>query len=301
MKKNLSPNVYIICGVFNHLKDTKSLLSCIKKQAYPNINILIIDDNSSDGTYEYIRKNYPSVNIFKGDGNLWWTGSMYLAVEEVLKTAKNEDFILTINNDCVFDKYYVNQLVNISNILRRAVVGSLVINKDNKKIISDAGVYIDWGGGKFVQLGPKEVDQLPKGMHYQDQINTLSTKGTLFPIEVFKKIGNFDKKNFPHYLSDYEFACRAKSAGFKLLLSYDAKVFNDIERTGLNNNFSDRIEFKQAPKLLFSRKSQLNIVDNYRFIKLCCPPQYKTKNYILLFEKIIKYLVISIAWLFQKK
>ncbi len=44
-------------------------------------------------------KRFPEIILIKGKGNLWWTGGMNLCVKEALKTAKENDFIFTLNND----------------------------------------------------------------------------------------------------------------------------------------------------------------------------------------------------------
>lgn len=298
---NSFPTVYVLCGVYNHLECTRKILKCLNDQNYPHIKTIIIDDGSTDGTSQYLKQNDPKMTVIRGNGNLWWTGSMYLGVEKVLRMAKNGDYILTINNDCFFDKHYINQLVNMSNHLKRAIVGSLIISQDDQQTISDAGVFIDWNCGKFIHLGPKKVNQLPKDIYYQDQINVLSTRGTIFPIEVFKKIGNFDKKNFPHYLSDYEFTYRANRAGYKLVLSYQVKVFNDMKRTGIGKKISYQIGSKEVFSLLFSRRSGINIIDNYRFIMLCCPSQYRLKNLFFLCKKIIIFFLNYIKSFLRNK
>lgn len=284
---NNNPTVFIVCGVFNHLEDTKRFLKCIRKQSYLNIKTFIVDDGSTDGTTKYIRNNYPEINILKGNGNLWWTGAMYIGVEEVLKIAKNNDFILTINNDCIFDKDYIQTLLDSGIKLNKTIVGSLVVDSNDCQTIYDAGVKIDWKKGKFISLPPKKIKEINSSKLYQDDIDTLSTNGTLYPIEVFKKVGNFDKKHFPHYLSDYEFACRAKKNGFKLILNYQAIVYNDTVRTGLWKNEKEKVSLKETWDLLFSRRSKVNMIDNFKFIKYCCPKEYKFKNYIFLLRKII--------------
>lgn len=280
------PTVYIICGVFNHLEYTKKLLCCIKKQSYLKIKTIIIDDGSTDGTAEYIIQNYPEVTLLKGDGNLWWTGSIKWAVDEVLKIAQADDFILTMNNDCTFDKDYILYLLQASKKYERSIVGSLIVDQKDKNSIYDAGVKIDWAKGRFIPLGSKFLKKIKKDQLFEDELNILSTKGTLFPLEVFKKIGNFDQKHFPHYISDYELAWRAKTEGFKLILSYQAIIYNDIERTGLGKNGTEDIHLGKVWDLLFSRKSKVNIIDNLKFIQYCCPKEYKLRNYLFLLKKV---------------
>lgn len=279
------PKVFIVCGVHNNLEYTKRLMSCIAVQKYPNIKIIIVDDGSDDGTSEYLSDSFPETVILKGNGNLWWTGSLYWGVSEILKKAKKNDFILTLNNDCTFGRDYIQILVKTALKNDRTIVGSLVINELNKLEIIDAGVKIDWAKGKLIALGPKIITQLTKNKTFQDNIDTLSTKGTLYPIDVFAKIGNFDKLHLPHYASDYEFACRAINSGFKLLIDYTAIIYNNPEHTGLGMIVPDKINVKELFDLLFNRKSRLNIIDKYWFIKLCCPLKYQITNYLILIFK----------------
>lgn len=284
---NNNQTVYVVCGVFNHLKDTKKFLECIRKQDYSKVKTFIVDDGSTDGTAEYIERKYPEVVVLKGNGNLWWTGAIKWAIEEILKVSQKEDFILTINNDCVFSKNYIRILLHSGIKFKRTIIGSLAVDKNDQNNIYDAGMKIDWEKGKFILLRPHYLNELPDGKLYQKDVNILSTKGTLYPVEVFNKIGNFDQEHFPHYLSDYEFAYRAKKNGFQLILNYQAIVYNDTARTGLWKNEREKVSLKETWDLLFSRRSKLNVIDNFKFIKYCCPKEYQFRNYIFLLKKLI--------------
>lgn len=293
-------SVFIIIGAHNERENVKRLLNCINSQSYRFIQTILIDDGSSDGTTAYVENKFPSVKIFRGDSNLWWTGCIYEGVIQALKLAKLNDFILTVNSDCTFDKDFVSVLVATSIKYKNALVGSLILGKTDDQTIYDAGIQIDWMNGKLIPLGPKNIGELPHDFKVQRHIDTLTTKGTIYPVEVFRKIGNFDKKHLPHYLSDYEFACRAKKAGFKLCLSYEAKVYNDIERTGFGVDVMPQFDIRKFINILFSRKSKINMIDHFWFITLCCPTQYKLKNYLLLIGKFFYLLRVSLIKLWRK-
>jgi GT2 family glycosyltransferase len=86
----------------------------------------------------------------------------------------------------------------------------------------------------------------------------------LIPIEVIEKVGFFDQKNFPHYVSDYDYFLRAKKAGYKLFLSTKAIVYNKTTLTG----FRPSEKILSADKIftkLFSRRSAGNISNEILF------------------------------------
>ena len=291
------PTIFVVCGVHNNLGHTKKMLRCFIKQDYKDIKIIIIDDGSTDGTSLYLIKNHPDITLLKGDGNLWWTGAIYWGVEEALKYVEINDFILTINNDCVFNKKFIKALVDVSQINQRAIVGSLTLDINKRDIIWDGGIKIDWKRAVVYGKPLKNIAEIPGHQTIDKDIDTLTTKGTLYPVEVFNKIGNFDKINLPHYLSDYEFACRAKQAGFPLVLSYKARVYNDIARTGLGDTMPRILGYKQFWQLLFSRRSRLNIVDQFKFIQLCCPQKYLPQNYFFLIMKFFYLLSFTFPFI----
>lgn len=291
----IQPTVFIVSSTFNQLKDTDRLLTAISKQSYPNIKSFIVDDGSTDRTCEFIKSKYKDTILLKGNGNLWWTGAIYWGVEKIMEIAKTGDYILTVNNDCTFDREFISILLKTALENKKSIVGSLAIDSRDRQTVTDGGVLLDWSKGRLIPMGPKFIREISKKSDMVE-VDTLSTKGTLYPIDVFREIDNFDKKHLPHYISDYEFSIRAKKNGFKLLFSYKAFIFNKTERTGIGNEMPKKINLAKVLQLLFLRKSRMNIIDHFWFITLCCPLKYKAKNYLLLLFKplyMFKVLLLS--------
>jgi len=281
-KKN---RVYCISSVHNSLSYTKKLIYCLKKQKNISIKTIIVDDGSSDGTPDFLEKD-KDIKSISGNGNLWWTAGINLAVIEALRTAKTGDYILTINNDCIFDDNFVHSLVDVSKNNHRSIVGSLEFDNDDRQVLKSGVVKIDWEKGRFYES--ITIDDIKNDDKYFVGSDTLQTKGTLIPVEVFQKDGLFDQKHFPHYASDYEFFIRAKTAGFNLLVA-NAAVYCDSKRTGITDNKKTHT-INETIKLAFSRKSQINIIDHLNLIRFCCPNNRKIKNYVLLLKKALYFV-----------
>jgi len=272
--------IHILTAVHNDLHDTIKLLKCIYSQTYKNFDVYLVDDGSSDGTREYVSRKYPEVNLLKGDGNLWWTGSLNLGLKSILKRASGNDYIWIINNDCYFDKNTLEELYNFGEAHGGIgnIVGSVVVDAKTKKIW-DSGVRINWHSMKFSKFNFTEK---------KVEADALSTKGTLYPASVFKVVGLFDAKHFPHYFSDYEFSIRAKAASYHLLINPSCIIYNEIARTGIEKAPQSFKPFEMF-KVLFSKKSKISFATQINIIRYVCPPEYRLENYLKLVRKMLSY------------
>ena len=99
--------VAILLTCFNRKQQT---LSCLEN-AYSSLEILnryefdfyLVDDGSTDGTFEAVSKSYPEVNIITGNGDLYWNRGMRLAWEQA-SLNKKYDFYIWLNDDLELSK-----------------------------------------------------------------------------------------------------------------------------------------------------------------------------------------------------
>jgi GT2 family glycosyltransferase len=265
--------VHVLIPSHNNKKEVLELLGCLDQQTYKDIKIILVDDGSSDNTEEEVRKSYPDTVLLKGDGNLWWTGANVMGVDYILKAAGEGDFILLLNNDLVVENDYIETLVNASRYFGRAVTGSVLVDYDNRDFV-ESGVRLS----NELCLIVNHDRELILNTEYDTDVDTLSGRGTLVPIEVFRKIGNFKLKKLPHYGADYEFAVRAKRAGHKLIVAHRAKVYAKLNITGLVTPDKRFISMRECLTLLFSKKSKTNIYYYLHYVWLCSEKKYRMTN-----------------------
>ena len=264
--------VYALIPAHNNKPEVLQVLRCLERQRYGDLEVLLVDDGSTDGTGEEVRRRFPRVRVLQGDGQLWWTGANVLGVSDVTERARTGDFILLLNNDVSMDDDYVGELVKCSEHLGRAIVGSTIVD-DERRDCMVAGLRLD----RRLRVTEQTDAAAIRESEYDDQVDVLPGRGTLVPLEVFRRIGTFNRR-LPHYGADYEFSIRARRAGFRLAVSHRAKVYAKLRITGLYPPDRPRISFAECARLLCSRKSTANLRYYLNYVWLCSEPGDKWRN-----------------------
>lgn len=258
--------IAIVFPIFNGLNYTKKCLSSLFEENKISrleaiIEIVITDDGSTDGSFDWIRTNYPMVHLVKGDGSLWWSGGINKAVEYAKKHL-SPDYTLWWNNDIIASEdYFENLLKILSNTESRIILGSKIyIAGDEKRIWSMGGTFDPITGNK-IMIGADCPDS--KEFLEVQQVDWLTGMGSVIPIGCYDEIGMLDEKTFPQYHGDSDFTLRAKKAGFAIRVQPDLVIYNDIRHTGLKHGES----FRKLLKSLFSIRSNYNIARDYYFYR----------------------------------
>ena len=269
--------VGIIVPVYNRIESTLRFLQSTRKLLYKDFKVIIIDDGSTDGTSTIIAKDFPEVILLQGNGNLWWSGATNVGVRYAIK--HKFDYVLTINQDSVFDPNLINELIRVSKLNDDAIVGARIM-QSNKTHVWALGAlikfrYTGYLGMQYYNLPLAKVAELGEFLSVQ----ALPGDGVLIPVQIFAKIGLYNAKWCPQYHGDTEFTYRANKQGFKVLVSTKTYVVND--------------EFDSDPKFsiwdeLFSKKS-------WHYWR---PNVYFYAKYAPLTEKI--FVIKQFFWLWDR-
>lgn len=200
-----------------------------------SLSIIIIDDGCTDGTIEWLNKNAPTIIIIKGTGKWYWTKCMNAGFKKA-EELKN-DYVLILNDDNqITSDYLQTLLVDLTKIPKNSILGSASISIEKPHKIESAGTK------KFSKLllkltpyfkGFKVIDHSFYGIH---KTWTLSGRGTLIPITLFKTLGYYDE-NLVQYGSDDEFCLRANINKIPVYISWNARVYNNTLSTSVGTVF----------------------------------------------------------------
>ena len=207
-----------LATVYNRKETTlrclRSLIHSCKVSRIEAIHF-IVDDNSSDGTSEAIKKYFPFVNVIHGNGELYWAGGMRFGFNEI-KDKFRYSFLVAYNDDCIFKPNSIIDLVSgfdQSSGRVGVVVGSL-LNPNN---IFRRKVFVGGHGCFLHHLHRNLVDSYI-------EVDSFNMNLCCIKSELISRIGFLDK-NYPHSVADFDFGLRVKKSGFKTLLAPSAQGY----------------------------------------------------------------------------
>lgn len=223
----MEPKVAIIVPTFNSLADCLTCLESLSRITYPNLEITVVDDGSTDGTAEAVRKQFPKVRVLQGDGNLWWTGCMNLGLRDALE--RGADYGMAMNSDVRVAPDCVSELVGCAQANQPCIVGSVIYDAGDPQRIWCAGGILRWPFRGTVMLGHGELDcgQF-EGVR---EVEWTPGMGTLYPRKILLELGCYDRR-FPQYHADADLTLRARRKGFRVLVTSGSRLYNNVASTG---------------------------------------------------------------------
>jgi GT2 family glycosyltransferase len=265
--------VFILIPVHNRIDKTIKCLDSIVRQSYEKIQVIVIDDGSSDNTKLIIQKAYPEVEILNGTGSMFWTGAVSFGINYVLRNCSKDDWILLVNNDVQMEDTTLKRLVVFAEEMqRRVIVNALSVdNKDKDTIIKSGTIVNSW------------LLNITKHLFHGESLNSLSSieaievdlltgRCLLHPVEVFNDIGNYNSEYFPHYGGDDDYSARAKKFGYKLFILPSAVVYLDNKKEDLNESLTDHF---------FGIRSSSNLINKWKF-SITSAPKYSVISFFLI-------------------
>lgn len=258
-------NVAIIIPVFNGLKYLQSSLPPVIDQINSimrwNFRVIVTDDNSTDGTSEWLNEKYPGVIVLKGNGSLWWSGGINLGIQYALARSEFR-YIMLWNHDtrCTGDFFErLTEIIAASDT--KTIIASKVFFLATPDVIFNYGCFFNPRTGRNTQYGYGIADNEEFGK--PAKVDWTGGMGTVIPVDVFQHIGLFDDKNFPQYYGDCDFFLRAKEKGYQTIAYPALKIWNDKSNSGLEH----RGKWHLFLQTLFSIKSNHNIIVQYKFLR----------------------------------
>lgn len=210
--------------------NTKSLLRDCLKSLKGDGEIIVVDNNSSDGSVQMVQTEFPKVKLILNKKNLGYGA----ANNQGIKMAKG-DYLLLLNSDTVVkDEAPLKMAEFLAQNPQAGVVGCCLLNKDGS-LQPSAGPFPSLGVS-FVMLFLEHwwKNLARTSFAKTTEVDWVMGAALMFRREVIKKAGLMDEGIFM-YMDEVEWCFRIKKAGFKVFFYPGAKIihlFGGSSKTG---------------------------------------------------------------------
>ncbi|MBI2578451.1 MAG: glycosyltransferase [Candidatus Aenigmarchaeota archaeon] len=106
-KPKRKPRIASITLSWNAKNDLRELLNCVKKQSLKPDEVIVVDNASSDGTEEMIKKEFPFVRFIQLNKNYGYAAGYNKAFSSV---SENIDYVAALDQDVLVGKDHIKRV-----------------------------------------------------------------------------------------------------------------------------------------------------------------------------------------------
>jgi GT2 family glycosyltransferase len=218
------PLFSVVIPHWNALRFLPVCLKALAQQTHPNIEVIIADNNSTDGSRELVREQYDWVRLIELDKNYGFTG----ACNAGMRAARGA-YVALLNNDTEVDPDWAAAIV--AAFERHPEVGSVA----SKMLLFDRRDHIHTTGDFFTvdgRAGNRGVWQQDVGQYQQeDYVFSACGGSSAYRKTMLDEIGLLDD-DFFFSLEDVDLGWRAQLTGWRCLYTPHAIVYHHLSASG---------------------------------------------------------------------
>jgi len=279
-KINSNPLVSVIMLNYNGKTYLKRCFESLKLQSYPNFEVIMVDNASTDDSVKYTKKNFPWVKVVQSPANLGFTSGNNLGYKNA-----NGEYLIFLNNDTYVNREWLEELVNaIKNGKNVGMAQSLILDYEKTDTVQCAGLYLikecGWTWAFCKDMPYKDFLK----EYNSDSIDIFAGFGAsvIIPKKLFEKIGGFDEKFFM-YSDETDLSWRVRLRDCSVVLAPKSKVYHKL---GASAN-KTKLEFREFQR---SKNVIRMLLKNYGLLRLLL---YLPSAFFLMFMRAMFYLLIK--------
>jgi GT2 family glycosyltransferase len=220
--KSTYPLVSIVILTFDNLKHTRLCIESIySKTAYPNFELVVVDNGSSDETPNYLtalKQSHDNVRVILNKENLGFASANNIGIQE-----SKGAYIILLNNDTIVTRGWINGLIRHFKDPQVGMVGPVTNNIGNEaKIIVDYTATAEETDSSKVERFSDRYTRKKHGGFFE--IPRLAMFCVAIPRQTINKIGLLDEQFTIGMFEDDDYSLRINRAGLRLLCAEDVFI-----------------------------------------------------------------------------
>jgi riboflavin kinase/FMN adenylyltransferase len=220
------PKVAVVILNYNGRTYLERFLPFLLESTYPNLEIIVADNASTDDSIEFLEEHYPQLRLIELPQNYGYAGGY----NEALKQVQGVDYYVLLNSDIEVTPGWIEPIIQVMESDQTIAAAQPKIlsfdNKDSFEYAGAAGGWLDTLGYPFCRgrvFGHTETDT---GQYNSTQEVFWATGAALFiRSELFHRIGGFDADYFAH-AEEIDLCWRLKRAGYKVIVRPQSVIYH---------------------------------------------------------------------------
>ncbi len=222
---SFNPKVAIIILNWNGLRDTLACLSSVLSLDYPNYEVVVVDNGSTDHSSAQIPEHFPKITFIQNQTNLGFAEGNNVGIRYALTT--DAAYILLLNNDTLVDPKLLSAfMATFANNPKAGILGAKIYLFDHLQTLDHIGGKWNPKTASFDLIGNRALDDGTK-WHSPEEIDYVCGAALIASRAVFETIGLLEARFFLIW-EESDFCFRAKHAGFATYTCPDAKIWHKV-------------------------------------------------------------------------
>ncbi len=244
------PLVSIVIITYNNLKHTQLCINSIfTKTAYPNYELIVVDNASSDGTQDYLMElkgQHKNIRVISNKQNAGFAAASNIGMRQ-----SHGQYIILLNNDTIVTKGWISGLIKY--FIKNPAVGT--VGPITNCIGNEAKINVDYKNLSTMEIFTEHYTAKKKGKFFE--IPVLAMFCVAMSRQTIDRVGLLDEQFSIGMFEDDDYALRTRKAGLKVICAEDVFIhhFGGASFGKLNPNMYNTIFEKNKKR--WEKKWQL--------------------------------------------
>jgi len=215
--------IHVIIVTYNAMKWAERCFSSLRTSSVP-VKCIVIDNGSTDGTQEYIKKYFPEVDFTQSPQNLGFGKANNAGIEKAYK--EGADFFYLMNQDAWIYPDSFQKLLDVYNVYpdknQLGILSPIHMDGSEKKL----DIFFERYLARNTPDNRIFSDSFNNSLKDYYEIDFVNAAHWLLPKATIEEIGGFNPYFF-HYSEDYEYVQRISFFRKKIIVCPPSRVVHD--------------------------------------------------------------------------
>jgi len=253
IEMNQYPLVSVITVNYNQSAATCDMLESLYASAYPNLEVIVVDNASPSDNPDVIKNLYPQISLIKNPVNAGFARGNNIGIRQA-----RGQYLFMLNNDTIVPVGAVNRLVEVlASDPKIGLVCPKVMYFAHPDVIQYAGqTKMSRIGMRtfIIGYGEKDVGQYDKSEEtYYVHGAAMMTKR-----EVMEQAGMFPEMYFLYY-EELDWCDHIRKSGYKIMYVHDAVIYHK-ESLSIGQNSPMKTYYLNRNRMIFLKRNRTGII-----------------------------------------